>query len=106
MFYRCNASVSSSSLAYADVDSATPEEFTADCEMVRESRYAMMLYTTASHTEEAPRYRVVMPVRTPVTGGDIIRIRYGLLTHFLKGRDVDGAGFTLSQPMYRPPVGS
>ncbi|EBW2202835.1 AAA family ATPase [Salmonella enterica subsp. enterica serovar Enteritidis] len=106
MFYRCNASVTSSSLAYADVDSATPEEFATDCEMVRESRFAMMLYTTASHTEEAPRYRIVMPVRTPVTGGDIIRIRYGLLTHFLKGRDVDSAGFTLSQPMYRPPVGS
>nr|DAM60908.1 MAG TPA: replicative DNA helicase [Caudoviricetes sp.] len=105
-FYRCDASVSKSSLAYLDFDSATPEEYQEAVRMVKRSRQAMCLYTTASHTDESPRFRVVMPLGRPVEGGDIIRVRHGLLEHFFKGMGADRSGFTLSQPMYLPPVGS
>lgn len=105
-FYRCDASVSKSSLAYLDFDSATPEEYQEAVRLVKRSRRVMCLYTTASHTDEAPRFRVVMPLGRPVEGGDIIRVRHGLLEHFFKGMGADRSGFTLSQPMYLPPVGS
>lgn len=105
-FYRCDASVSKSSLAYLDFDSATPEEYQEAVRLVKRSRRAMCLYTTASHTDESPRFRVVMPLSRPVEGGDIIRVRHGLLEHFFKGMGADRSGFTLSQPMYLPPVGS
>lgn len=105
-FYRCDASVSKSSLAYLDFDSATPEEYQEAVRLVKRSRQAMCLYTTASHTDESPRFRVVMPLARPVEGGDIIRVRRGLLEHFFKGMGADRSGFTLSQPMYLPPVGS
>lgn len=105
-FYRCDASVTKSSLAYLDFDSATPEEYQEAVRLVKRSRVAMCLYTTASHTGEAPRFRVVMPLARPVEGGDIIRVRHGLLEHFFKGMGADRSGFTLSQPMYLPPVGS
>lgn len=105
-FYRCDASVSKSSLAYLDFDSATPEEYQEAVRLVKRSRVAMCLYTTASHTDESPRFRVVMPLGRPVEGGDIIRVRHGLLEHFFKGMGADRSGFTLSQPMYLPPVGS
>lgn len=105
-FYRCDASVSKSSLAYLDFDSATPEEYQEAVRLVKRSRLAMCLYTTASHTDESPRFRVVMPMARPVEGGDIIRVRHGLLEHFFKGMGADRSGFTLSQPMYLPPVGS
>lgn len=105
-FYRCDASVSKSSLAYLDFDSATPEEYQEAVRRVKRSRRGMCLYTTASHTEESPRFRVVMPLCRPVEGGDIIRVRHGLLEHFFKGMGADRSGFTLSQPMYLPPVGS
>lgn len=105
-FYRCDASVSKSSLAYLDFDSATPEEYQEAVRLVKRSRLAMCLYTTASHTDESPRFRVVMPLGRPVEGGDIIRVRHGLLEHFFKGMGADRSGFTLSQPMYLPPVGS
>lgn len=105
-FYRCDASVSKSSLAYLDFDSATPEEYQEAVRLVKRSRLAMCLYTTASHTDESPRFRVVMPLACPVEGGDIIRVRHGLLEHFFKGMGADRSGFTLSQPMYLPPVGS
>lgn len=105
-FYRCDASVSKSSLAYLDFDSATPEEYQEAVRLVKRSRPAMCLYTTASHTDEAPRFRVVMPLARTVEGGDIIRVRHGLLEHFFKGMGADRSGFTLSQPMYLPPVGA
>ena len=105
-FYRCDASVSNSSLAYLDFDSATPEEYREAVRLVKRSRVAMCLYTTASHTDESPRFRVVMPLSRPVAGGDIIRVRHGLLEHFFKGMGADRSGFTMSQPMYLPPVGS
>ncbi len=105
-FYRCDASVSKSSLAYLDFDSATPEEYQEAVRLVKRSRVAMCLYTTASHTDESPRFRVVMPLARPVEGGDIIRVRHGLLEHFFKGMGADRSGFTLSQPMYLPPVNS
>lgn len=105
-FYRCDASVSKSSLAYLDFDSTTPEEYQEAVRLVKRSRQAMCLYTTASHTDESPRFRVVMPLGRPVEGGDIIRVRHGLLEHFFKGMGADRSGFTLSQPMYLPPVGS
>lgn len=105
-FYRCDASVSKSSLAYLDFDSATPEEYQGAVRLIKRSRLAMCLYTTASHTDESPRFRVVMPLGRPVEGGDIIRVRHGLLEHFFKGMGADRSGFTLSQPMYLPPVGS
>ena len=105
-FYRCDASVSKSSLAYLDFDSATPEEYQEAVRLVKRSRVAMCLYTTASHTDESPRFRVVMPLARPVEGGDIIRVRNGLLEHFFKGMGADRSGFTLSQPMYLPPVNS
>ncbi|WKW35199.1 replicative DNA helicase [Escherichia phage CR01] len=105
-FYRCDASVSKSSLAYLDFDSTTPEEYQEAVRLVKRSRQAMCLYTTASHTDESPRFRVVMPLARPVEGGDIIRVRHGLLEHFFKGMGADRSGFTLSQPMYLPPVGS
>lgn len=105
-FYRCDASVSKSSLAYLDFDSATPEEYQEAVRLVKRSRQAMCLYTTASHTDESPRFRVVMPLGHPVEGGDIIRVRHGLLEHFFKGMGADRSGFTLSQPMYLPPAGS
>lgn len=105
-FYRCDASVSKSSLAYLDFDSATPEEYQEAVRLVKRSRQAMCLYTTASHTDASPRFRVVMPLARPVEGGDIIRVRHGLLEHFFKGMGADRSGFTLSQPMYLPPVGS
>lgn len=105
-FYRCDASVSKSSLAYLDFDSATPEEYQEAVRLVKRSRQAMCLYTTASHTDESPRFRVVMPLGRPVEGGDIIRVRHGLLEHFFKGMGADRSGFTLSQPMYLPPVNS
>ena len=105
-FYRCDASVSKSSLAYLDFDSATQEEYQEAMRLVKRSRQAMCLYTTASHTNESPRFRVVMPLGRPVEGGDIIRVRHGLLEHFFKGMGADHSGFTLSQPMYLPPVGS
>lgn len=105
-FYRCDASVSKSSLAYLDFDSTTPEEYQEAVRLVKRSRWAMCLYTTASHTDESPRFRVVMPLARPVEGGDIIRVRHGLLEHFFKGMGADRSGFTLSQPMYLPPVGA
>lgn len=105
-FYRCDASVSKSSLAYLDIDNATPEQYAAAVQMVKRSRKAMCIYTTASHTDEAPRFRVVMPMARPVGRDDIVRVRYGLLEHFFKGYNVDASGFTLSQPMYLPPVNS
>lgn len=105
-FYRCDASVSKSSLAYLDFDSATPEEYQEAVRLVKRSRQAMCLYTTASNTDASPRFRVVMPLARPVEGGDIIRVRHGLLEHFFKGMGADRSGFTLSQPMYLPPVGS
>lgn len=105
-FYRCDASVTKSSLAYLDFDSATPEEYQEAVRLVKRSRVAMCLYTTASHTDESPRFRVVMPLARPVEGGDIIRVRHGLLEHFFKGMGADRSGFTLSQPMYLPPVNS
>lgn len=105
-FYRCDASVSKSSLAYLDFDSTTPEEYQEAVRLVKRSRHAMCLYTTASHTDESPRFRVIMPLARPVEGGDIIRVRHGLLEHFFKGMGADRSGFTLSQPMYLPPVGS
>ena len=61
-FYRCDASVSKSSLAYLDFDSATPEEYQEAVRLVKRSRQAMCLYTTASHADESPRFRVVMPL--------------------------------------------
>lgn len=105
-FYRCDASVSKSSLAYLDFDSATPEEYQEAVRLVKRSRRGMCIYTTASHTDESPRFRVVMPLARPVEGGDIIRVRHGLLEHFFKGMGADRSGFTLSQPMYLPPVGA
>lgn len=105
-FYRCDASVTKSSLAYLDFDSATPEEYQEAVRLVKRSRRAMCLYTTASHTDKSPRFRVVMPLARPVEGGGIIRVRHGLLEHFFKGMGADRSGFTLSQPMYLPPVGS
>ena len=53
-FYRCDASVSKSSLAYLDFDSATPEEYQEAVRLVKRSRRAMCLYTR-HHIPTNPR---------------------------------------------------
>ena len=102
MNHRCDASVHSSSIVTLDIDDATPEDFKADLRTVRRSRDALTLYTTASHTDDAPRYRIVAVVDAPLFGDDIVKARYGLVAMLFDGRKLDRASFTLSQAMYRP----
>lgn len=65
------------------------------------------LYTTASHTEEWPRIRVVMATDRPATGDEeMLLTRASLLDRFFKGIPVDSATFTAAQVMYRAPQGS
>ena len=65
------------------------------------------LYTTASHTEEWPRIRVVLATDRPATGNEeMLLVRAALLDKFFRGVPVDQATFTPAQVMYRAPKGS
>lgn len=65
------------------------------------------LYTTASHTEEWPRIRVVLATDKPADGDDqMLLVRASLLDRFFRGIPVDSATFTPAQVMYRAPYGS
>ena len=65
------------------------------------------LYTTASHTEEWPRIRVVLATDKPASGDDqMLLVRASLLDRFFRGIPVDQAVFTPAQVMYRAPQGS
>lgn len=65
------------------------------------------LYTTASHTEEWPRVRVVLATDKPADGDDqMLLVRASLLDRFFRGVPVDSATFTPAQVMYRAPQGS
>jgi len=65
------------------------------------------VYTTASHTQEWPRLRVVLATDKPADGADqMLLARAALLDRFFKGIPVDSATFTPAQVMYRAPEGS
>lgn len=65
------------------------------------------LYTTASHTEEWPRIRVVMATDKPASGDDqMLLVRAAILDRFFRGIPVDQAVFTPAQVMYRAPQDS
>lgn len=84
-------------LAYADIIRDALEEATC----------WWALYTTASHTEEWPRLRVVFATDRPAVGDDeMLLVRASLLDRFFRGIPVDSATFTPAQVMYRAPQGS
>ncbi|WPY95262.1 phage/plasmid primase, P4 family [Limimaricola variabilis] len=105
--YRTNANVEAVNGVEGDHDTGAmqPEEARA---LLQAARLAALIYTTASHTPQKPRWRVICPFSKPMPPND----RYGLLARVngvLKGA-LAGESFVLSQCYYaggvegRPPV--
>jgi len=91
----------------ADYDDGNISPAEAERRM-REAGIAGLIYTTASHTEQAPRWRVFAPFASahePET-----RTRYMERLNGVLGGTLDGSSFTLSQSYYggnvdgRPPI--
>lgn len=74
----------------------TPEQF---AEAHRDDVF--MAYTTWSHTEEKPRFRVILPLKTPVAWGDYKLIKNDLLALF-PGCDPSSASNWQKIPTARP----
>ena len=116
MFWRDGDSIADQSIYGFDFDFKQPDgtmhpDAQTYVDIIRdsleESECWWALYTTASHTEEWPRVRVVMATDRPATGDEAMLLaRASLLDRFFKGIPVDSATFTAAQVMYRAPQGS
>lgn len=116
MFWRDGDSIADQSIYGFDFDFKTadgsmhPEAHTyVDIirDALEEAGCWWALYTTASHTEEWPRIRVVLATDKPADGDDqMLLVRAALLDRFFRGIPVDSATFTPAQVMYRAPQGS
>lgn len=116
MFWRDGDSIADQSIYGFDFDFKQKDgtmhpDALAYAEIIRdaleESPCWWALYTTASHTEEWPRLRVVLATDRPADGPDqMLLVRASLLDRFFKGIPVDSATFTPAQVMYRAPADS
>lgn len=116
MFWRDGASIADQSVYGFDFDFKQPDgsmhpEAHTYVDIIRDaladSGVWWALYTTASHTEEWPRIRVVMATDKPASGdAQMLLVRASILDRFFRGIPVDQAVFTPAQVMYRAPQGS
>ena len=116
MFWRDGYSIADQSIYGFDFDFKQPDgsmhpEAHTYVDIIRDaladSGVWWALYTTASHTEEWPRIRVVMATDKPASGDEqMLLVRAAILDRFFRGIPVDQAVFTPAQVMYRAPQGS
>lgn len=116
MFWRDGNSIADQSIYGFDFDFKQPDgtmhpEAHTYVDIIRDaladSGVWWALYTTASHTEEWPRIRVVMATDKPASGDEqMLLVRASILDRFFRGIPVDQAVFTPAQVMYRAPQGS
>lgn len=104
MFWRDGDSIADQSIYGFDFDAATPESFAEVRHILEEMPHWWALYTTASHTDAEPRFRVVLATDKPANGAEqMLLVRAALLDRYFPGHAVDSATFTAAQVMYRTP---
>lgn len=107
MFYRCGESVAAQSVFMFDVDECTTDQYYDLLDLLAAADCWSATYTTAKHTEEAPRFRVLFATAQPATTHEEIMIARASLVHkYLSDVKLDAVWKKVSQLMWLPPRGS
>lgn len=103
---RVSRNIASRDLICFDVDDCSPDIFFLIQQGVAPiCRYEFQLHTTRKHTPEKPRFRMVLPVESPVQRAvyePVTRILGTLIDPTLDG--IDDVTFRVSQLMYWPTI--
>lgn len=104
--YRAAANVTRFDAVLLDMDShgdTQPPPPDIAAEMLAASGLAGVVYTTHSHTDDAPRYRVVVPLAEPVLPADLQRVTRAAADAIgLTGEALDPKSWVVGQFFYLP----
>jgi putative DNA primase/helicase len=106
---RRNATIECRSLLAFDIDDCSPELY----EMLMAGthpvlrKYEYLVHTTRSHTPEAPRIRLTLPLKREITPGEFGPISRILGFHIDESmKQIDPVSFRITQLMFLPSVSS
>ena len=94
---RCKENVDTISCLLLDVDGTMSLE---DC-VNQWQNYEFLIYSTHSNSVEKEKFRLVIPLKTPLTNEEFDTRHDSMINEF----HVDGASFTISQCFYLPSYG-
>ncbi len=104
---RDGANVKARTLLTLDIEAGkgqeTPPPPAAAARKLNKAGRAHWVYTTASHTEQAPRYRILLPLAEPITDEDVLKTTTRAAAELAGVGDwLDKASWTMAQAMYLP----